>query len=65
MTEFFDNCQGHQFWFWEYIVENGISECDVLGDITQKRVLRVPQWQKDAYIVEVNGVTRHFWHTVG
>jgi len=51
-------------WFWEYIVENGIDSCDAITDITVNRVLRVPQKNEDANIINLHGEMYHFWRTV-
>jgi len=51
-------------WFWEYIVENGLDDIDAIRDITQNRVLRVPQAMKDLYIIRIHPTTYHFWRTI-
>jgi len=73
ITEFFDGGGNGQkgpqsnniaIWFWEYIVENGIEECNAIEDITQNRLLRVPQYGKEDHIVEINGTENHFWSII-
>jgi len=56
--------QNIAIWFWEYIIENGIDVCDAIADITQNRVLRVPQKNEDAHIIHLHGEMYHFWRTV-
>jgi len=68
ITEFFDgqneDDKNMAIWFWEYIVENGITECDAIQDITVNRILRVPQPNKEKYIINIHGGAHHFWRTV-
>eukprot|EP01083_Nonionella_stella_P055889 147373_1 len=69
VTEFFNEDKDAKeeniaIWFWEYIIENGIDECDAINDTTVNRVLRVPQPNKEKYIINVHGGTYHFWRTV-
>lgn len=45
-------------------MENGITECDAIEDITVNRVLRVPQYGKEDHIVEINGTENHFWSII-
>ena len=64
ITEFFEESSSSNniaIWFWEYIIENGITECNAINDITMNRILRVPQPNKDKYILELYGITLHFW----
>eukprot|EP01083_Nonionella_stella_P256681 879451_1 len=51
-------------WFWEYIIENGLDNCDAIHDITIDRVLRVPQSNREKYIIGIHGGMYHFWRTV-
>jgi len=65
ITEFCDSEEEVKIaiWFWEYIVENGLDDINAIMDI-KHRVLRVPQPNKDSFIIRLHPTTYHFWRTI-